>query len=156
MVYGLPTLAMRMGQYQESARRIAEFLDQHPKIADVRYPGLESFPQYELAHRQMVNEHGEFSPGSMMYFVVKEDDGSGRNGEQLIDWVAENSYCITLAVSLGQIKTLIECPYSMTHQMMPDEEKRERGMLPGGCRISVGLEDSSDLIADLSDALDSI
>ncbi|HMQ16179.1 MAG TPA: PLP-dependent transferase, partial [Phycisphaerae bacterium] len=67
-----------------------------------------------------------------------------------------NSYCITLAVSLGQVKTLIECPYSMTHAALPEEAKRQRGIVPGGIRLSVGLEDWHDLVADLRAALDAV
>jgi methionine-gamma-lyase len=153
LVYGLPTLATRMVNYQKSAHHVAKFLANHPKVAYVRYPGLESFPQYELAKRQMVDENGRFAPGSMLYFVLKDAGPNGERGERLIDWIAENSYCITLAVSLGQIKTLIECPYSMTHAALSPEKKQAAGLEPGGVRLSVGLEDWQDLMADLDAAL---
>ncbi|MBI4718299.1 MAG: aminotransferase class I/II-fold pyridoxal phosphate-dependent enzyme [Planctomycetes bacterium] len=153
LVYGLPTLAARMVNYQKSAMQISRFLERHPKVEMVRYPGLESFPQHELAKRQMRDDHGKFAPGSMMYFVVKDEVGSGRAAERLIDWAAENAYTLTLAVSLGQIKTLIEAPYSMTHSAIPDAEKRARGLVPGGIRLSVGLEDWHDIIEDLDAAL---
>jgi len=156
LVYGLPTLPNRMETYQNSARIVAEFLSGHPKVADVRYPGLESHPQYALARKQMVDPAGRFAPGFMIHFVVKDDDANGTRGERFIDWIADKSYCITMAVSLGQIKTLIECPYSMTHAAMPEEVKRERGMVPGGMRISVGLENPNDIIAELADALDAV
>ncbi len=156
LVFGLPTLATRMVNYQKSAHRVARFLSEHPKVAEVRYPGLETFPQYELAKKQMRDERGHFAPGSMLYFVLREKDATGRNGERLMDWIAQNSYCITLAVSLGQIKSLIECPYSMTHSAMPEAERRARGMVPGGCRLSVGLEDYNDIIGDLKAALDAL
>ncbi len=155
LVYGLPSLAARMVNYQKSAKRIAEFLEQHPKVAEVRYPGLESFPQYELARRQMRDERGNFAPGSMIYFVLQGSDGDDP-AARLADWIAANSYCITLAVSLGQVKTLIECPWSMTHSAVPDEVKRERGIAPGGVRLSVGLEDWHDIVADLERALDAV
>jgi cystathionine beta-lyase/cystathionine gamma-synthase len=153
LVYGLPSLAARMVNYQKSALRLARFLEQHPKVARVHYPGLQSFPQYELARRQMQDERGHFAPGSMLYFELKHAGPDGRAGIRLMDWIAQNSYCITLAVSLGQVKTLIECPYSMTHAAMPPEVKRERGIHPGGIRLSVGLEDWHDLVADLEAAL---
>ncbi|MBW7907007.1 MAG: PLP-dependent transferase [Phycisphaerae bacterium] len=156
LVYGLPSLAARMANYQKSAMRVARFLEEHPKVRRVRYPGLESFPQRELAHRQMLDEHGRFAPGSMLYFVLKDADERGESGARLIDWIAQNSYCITLAVSLGQVKTLIECPYSMTHAALPEEAKRQRGIEPGGIRLSVGLEDWHDLVADLQAALDAV
>ncbi len=156
LVYGLPSLATRMVNYQSSAIRVATFLADHPKIERVLYPGLETFPQHRLAQKQMRDYRNRFAPGSMVYFEVKDKDGTGTPAAKLIDWIAENSYCITLAVSLGQIKTLIECPYNMTHSSLPDAEKRERGIVPGGCRISVGLEDRDDIIDDLKLALEQI
>lgn len=156
LVYGLPSLPMRMATYQQTALEVAKFLSTQPKVAAVRYPGLESHPQHALAKKQMRDPDGEFAAGSMIYFVLHEPEGTGEKGAKLIDHVAENSYCITMAVSLGQIKTLIECPYSMTHAAIPDEAKRERGMMPGGCRLSIGLEDPKDIIKDLGEALDAI
>ncbi len=156
LVYGLPTLATRMVNYQKTALRVAEFLKAHPKVERVHYPGLPSFAQHDLARRQMRDYHGEFAPGSMIYFVVKDSGETGRPAERLIDWAAKNAYTLTLAVSLGQIKTLIEAPYSMTHAAMPESAKRERGLVPGGIRLSIGLEDWHDLIADLSAALEQV
>lgn len=156
LVYGLPTLATRMVNYQKSAHHVAKFLEQHPKVQSVVYPGLESFPQFALARRQMLDEAGRFAPGSMIYFVLKDAGPDGRRGERFIDWVAENAYCVTLAVSLGQIKTLIESPYSMTHSALSEEDKRALGLTPGGVRLSVGLEDWHDIIADLDAALAAI
>lgn len=156
LVQGLPTLATRMVNYQKSAMQIARFLEQHPKIEQVRYPGLKSFPQYELAWRQMRDYRGHFAPGSMIYFVVKDAQGKGEPAARLIDWAAEHAYTLTLAVSLGQIKTLIEAPYTMTHAAMPEAEKRARGLVPGGIRMSVGLEDWHDIIADLGEALERV
>lgn len=156
LVYGLPTLAARMANYQKTARYVAEFLEQHPKVRSVHYPGLDSFPQRELALRQMRDENGRFAPGSMVYFELADETEDGAKGAALMDWIARESYCITLAVSLGQIKTLIECPYSMTHAAVPPEVKIERGVRPGGIRLSVGLEDRHDLIADLGAALNAI
>ncbi len=156
LVYGLPTLAARMVNYQKSALRVAQFLSQHAKVARVHFPGLDSFPQHELARRQMRDEHGGFAPANMVYFVLKDARADGVVGQRFVDWIAGNSYCITLAVSLGQIKTLIECPYSMTHASLPPELKLQRGIVPGGVRLSVGLEDWHDLVADLDAALAAI
>jgi cystathionine beta-lyase/cystathionine gamma-synthase len=155
-VYGLPTLATRMVNYQKSALRVAQFLEKHPKVQEVHYPGLESFPQYDLAQRQMRDDRGEFAPGSMIYFVIKDAEGVGKPAERMIDWAAKNAYTLTLAVSLGQIKTLIEAPYTMTHSAMPEAEKREWGLVPGGVRVSIGLEDWEDIIADLQAALEQV
>ncbi|MCS6806864.1 MAG: aminotransferase class I/II-fold pyridoxal phosphate-dependent enzyme [Acidobacteriota bacterium] len=157
LVYGLPTLATRMVNQQKSALRIAQFLERHPKVARVSYPGLESFPQYELARRQMVSYDGKFAPGSMIYFVLKGDEKTANEAaERFIDYIATYAYSITLAVSLGQIRTLIEEPYSMTHSALPDEVKRQRGLEPGAIRLSVGLEDWHDIIEDLRVAFEHV
>lgn len=154
-VYGLPTLSTRMINMQKTAHKVARFLQEHPKVEKVRYPGLELHPQFELAKRQMQNFEGKFSPGAMLYFQLKDHDerSASERAEKLIDYIADHAYTITLAVSLGQIKTLIESPYSMTHSALPDDEKRKRGMVPGGVRLAIGLEDWHDIIEDLRDAL---
>jgi cystathionine beta-lyase/cystathionine gamma-synthase len=157
LVYGLPTLATRMVNQQKSAMRVAQFLEQHPKVARVSYPGLETFPQYDLARRQMFNYDGKFAPGSMIYFVLNGDErATNAAAERFIDFIATHAYSITLAVSLGQIRTLIEEPYSMTNSALPDEVKRQRGLEPGGIRLSIGLEDWHDIMEDLRVALDQV
>jgi len=156
LVYGLPTLAARMANMQKTALRVAEFLSKHPKVASVSYPGGECFAQKNLARRQMVSPEGKFAPGSMLYFVLKGADGKPSRAEKLVDYLAEHAYSITLAVSLGQIKTLIEHPFSMTHSALPDEQKRAFGMHPEGIRISIGLEDWHDIIRDLELALERV
>lgn len=153
LVHGLPTLATRMDNAQKTATKIAKWLEQHPKIERVSYPGLESFPQARLARRQLTDPRGRFAPGAMIYFEVKDPKGDGHPGARVIDWIAEHAYSITLAVSLGQVKTLIEHPFSMTHSALPDADKEKGGVHPGGIRLSVGLEDADDLIADLDAAL---
>lgn len=153
LVYGLPTLAARMVNQQKSAMKVAQFLENHPKIARVLYPGLESFPQYELARSQMRSYDGKFAPGSMLYFQLKEENGGNEAAEKFIDFIAEHAYTITLAVSLGQIRTLIENPFSMTHSALPVEQKVAKGIEPGGIRLSLGLEDWHDIIGDLDAAL---
>jgi cystathionine beta-lyase/cystathionine gamma-synthase len=156
MVYGLPTLAARMANMQKTAQRVAEFLCRHPKVASVSYPGAECFAQKALARRQMVSPDGKFGPGSMMYFVLKEAENKQSRAEKLVDYLAEHAYSITLAVSLGQIKTLIEHPFSMTHSALPDDQKRRLGLNPEGVRLSVGLEDWHDIIRDLELALEGV
>ncbi|HUU15300.1 MAG TPA: PLP-dependent aspartate aminotransferase family protein [Terriglobia bacterium] len=156
LVYGLPTLATRMVNQQKSAHRVAKFLCEHPKVREVQYPGAEGFAQKELAHRQMADPEGKFAPGSMLYFVLKETDSKPSRAEKLVDYLAEHAYTITLAVSLGQIKTLIEHPFSMTHSALPDEQKRAFGMDPDGVRLSIGLEDWRDIIRDLEIALEKV
>lgn len=153
LVYGLPSLATRMVNYQKTALHVASFLEKHPKVERVLYPGLDSFPQRELAHRQMRDTKGRFCPGSMLYFVLRDAGPRGERAVRLVDHIAAHAYSISLAVSLGQIKTLIECPFTMTHSAMPAEAKQRHGVVPGGIRISCGLEDWEDIVADLREAL---
>ncbi|MCL4523549.1 MAG: PLP-dependent transferase [Acidobacteria bacterium] len=150
LVYGLPTLATRMVNQQKTALHVAEFLLKQPKVASVVYPGLPNFPQLALAKQQMVSYDGKFAPGSLLYFELKGAAGNADDaGVRFVDYIAEHAYTITLAVSLGQIKTLIENPYSMTHAAVPPEEKMKSGLRPGGIRLSLGLEDWHDITADL-------
>jgi cystathionine beta-lyase/cystathionine gamma-synthase len=154
LVYGLPTLGARMANQQKTALKVAQFLESHPAVERVFYPGLDHFPQKALAHRQMVSYDGKFAPGSLVYFILKDAPGSSGAADRLVNYIAENSYTITLAVSLGQIKTLIENPFSMTHFNLPPEEKLASGIHPGGIRLSIGLEDWHDLLEDLKAALE--
>jgi cystathionine beta-lyase/cystathionine gamma-synthase len=156
LVYGLPTLATRMVNQQKTAQHVAKFLSAHPKVARIAYPGSGSLSQKALAHRQMTNPDGKFAPGGLLYFVLKNGGGRESKAEKLVDYLAEHAYTITLAVSLGQIKTLIEHPFSMTHAALPDEEKMAFGLDREGVRISIGLEDRHDIIRDLELALEKV
>ncbi|HPG56915.1 MAG TPA: aminotransferase class I/II-fold pyridoxal phosphate-dependent enzyme [Candidatus Wallbacteria bacterium] len=154
LVYGLPTLDIRMRKQQATAMQVAEFLEKHPKIARVSYPGLKSHPQYKIARKQLVDCDGNFAPGSMLYFVIKgKPAAASKSGSVIIDHLAEKSLVITLAVSLGMIKTLIEHPSSMTHAAIPINEQEKFGIDPGGIRLSMGIEDACDIICDLENAL---
>ncbi len=137
---GLKTLSIRIDKAQQNAQKIAEYLENHPKIQWVLYPGLPSHPQYELAKKQMSG------PGSMMSFEVK---GGLEAGKKVMD----NVKLALLAVSLGGIETLIQHPASMTHSKLSKEEKTEAGITDGLVRLSVGIEDVDDIIADLDQAL---
>ncbi|HOD42357.1 MAG TPA: aminotransferase class I/II-fold pyridoxal phosphate-dependent enzyme, partial [Candidatus Wallbacteria bacterium] len=129
LVYGLPTLDIRMRKQQATAMQVAEFLEKHPKIARVSYPGLKSHPQYKIARKQLVDCDGNFAPGSMLYFVIKgKPAAASKSGSVIIDHLAEKSLVITLAVSLGMIKTLIEHPSSMTHAAIPINEQEKFGI----------------------------
>ncbi len=156
LVYGLPSLAVRFRQQMETARKVAEFLERDSRIARVGYPGLESYPQRSLAQRQMRDYDGRFAPGTLMYFIPKGRTTADRQrkARRIVNVIARNAYTITLAVSLGNIRTLIEHPASMTHSSIPAEEQLARGMDPGGIRLSIGLERAEDLIFDLRKALD--
>jgi cystathionine beta-lyase/cystathionine gamma-synthase len=155
LVYGLPSLPTRMRQQMESAREIATFLARDPRVAYVNYPGLSNFPQSELARRQMRDFEGNFAPGSLLYFGLKARTPHARHdkGEKFINDIAVNAYTITLAVSLGQIRTLVEHPSSMTHSAIPLDQQIKCGMDPGGIRLSIGLEDPRDIVHDISMAL---
>jgi methionine-gamma-lyase len=140
---GLKTLAVRMERSCANAQKIAEFLEQHDKIDKVYYPGLKSHPGHEIAAKQMRGF------GGMVGFDVK---GGKEAGKSLMNSV---KLCI-LAVSLGDVDTLIEHPGSMTHSGYTDEELKESGINPGFVRLSVGLEHADDIIDDLKQALDMV
>ncbi|HBX52542.1 MAG: methionine gamma-lyase [Bacteroidetes bacterium RIFOXYA12_FULL_35_11] len=140
---GVKTLAIRIERAQENAMKVAKFLQSHPKIEWLRYPGLETHPQYELAKKQMKG------PGSMMSFGLK---GGFEAGKKLMD----NVHLALLAVSLGGVETLIQHPASMTHAAVSKENKLAAGITDDLVRFSVGIEDVEDIIADLKHGLDKI
>ena len=140
---GLKTLAIRIDRAQDSAIAIAEFLENHPKVAWVKYPGLKSHPQFELGRKQMAG------PGAMISFELK---GGLTAGKVLMN----NVKLMLLAVSLGGIETLIQHPASMTHSKMEAASRHQAGITDGLVRLSVGIEKDSDLIGDLKQALDKI
>jgi methionine-gamma-lyase len=138
---GLKTLAIRIERSQQSALEIARWLEARPDVAWVRYVGLPSHPQHELAAKQMAGF------GSMISFELK---GGMEAGVKLMDGVK----LAMLAVSLGGVETLIEHPASMTHAGVPRKEREEAGITDGLVRYSVGIEDTADLIEDLRRALE--
>lgn len=140
---GLKTLAIRMEKHCENAMQVAEFLEQHPAVEIVYYPGLKSFPQYELARQQMR------LPGAMIAFEVRGGVAAGKH-------LMNNVQLCTLAVSLGDTETLIQHPASMTHSPYSKEEREAVGITDGLVRLSVGLEDVEDIIADLKAVLDTL
>ncbi len=154
LTYGLPTLALRMEKQQDAAVRVAEFLELHPKVGRVSYPGLDSFPQKDLAVRQMRDIDGNFAPGCMIFFVMDgTPEESYNKAVKVINHIADHALSVTLAVSLGQIRTLVEHPASMTHSGIPAEEQIKAGIDPGGIRLSLGIEDVRDILSDLEKAL---
>jgi cystathionine beta-lyase/cystathionine gamma-synthase len=155
LVYGLPSLAVRFKQQIQTTQRVAEFLERDKRIGAINYPGLDSFRQRTLAHAQMQHYDGQFAPGTLMYFIPRGSTPQERHrkADRLVNYIADNSYTMTLAVSLGNIRTLIEHPGSMTHSSIPPEEQLRRGIDPGGIRLSIGLENSEDIIHDLEQAL---
>lgn len=154
LTFGMPTLGVRMKAMQEGAMEIAQFLADHSKVRRVNYPGLESHPQHEIARRQMRDFKGDFAPGSMLYFELDTDAPAAI--ERFTGHAGDNCYCLSLAVSLGHVSTLMENPYNMTHLLMPDDEKEAIGLKQSGIRLSVGLEEPADIIDDLKQCLDKL
>lgn len=140
---GMKTLEVRMERHCQNAQKVAEFLDQHPKVKSVAYPGLASFPQKAISDKLMSH------PGAMICFEVEGGMESGRT-------LMNNLHLCTLAVSLGDTETLIEHPASMTHSPYSPEERAASDISDGMVRLSVGLENIEDIIADLQHGLDCI
>jgi cystathionine beta-lyase/cystathionine gamma-synthase len=140
---GTKTLSIRLERQSANAQVIAEFLQGHPKVERVAYPGLESFPQHALAKSQASGF------GAMLWFEVK---GGVRAGKKLMDSV---KLC-TLAENLGSVETLITHPVTMTHADVDAAERKRVGITDGLVRLSVGLEDVEDLVEDLRAALDKV
>ena len=156
LVFGLPTLAARIKFQQESAGKVAAFLESHPKVKFVNYPGLKSHPQHEIALRQMRDYDGNFAPGTMMFFNLRAHGSDIEAGRKFLARLAEDAQAVCVAVSLGHTRTLVEHPWSMTHFIIPERQKLEKGVLPGGMRLSIGLEHPDDIMADLEEALKAI
>ncbi|MBI3651148.1 MAG: cystathionine gamma-synthase [Acidobacteria bacterium] len=139
---GTKTLAVRMRQHDDNGRQVAQFLAEHPQVKKVYYPGLKSHPQHELARRQMSGFGG----------MLALETGSLENAGRVLEAV---KLC-TLGESLGGVETLISHPATMTHASVPASERTRLGITDGLVRLSVGIEDVEDLIADLDQALNKI
>lgn len=137
---GIKTLSVRVQRSVDNAKQIASFLDSHSKVGSVKYPGLKSHPQHELAGRQM----DDF--GAMLSFTLKDD-----SIEAAVNFMS-NTKIFTLAESLGGVESLISHPASMTHGSIPKDVREKAGLKDSLIRISVGIEDAEDLIADLDQA----
>lgn len=136
---GIKTLPLRMRQHDANGRAVAAFLSEHPKVERVHYPGLPSHPQYELACRQMSGFGG----------MISFDVGSLEKARTVLESVR----LCSLAESLGGVETLISHPATMTHAIVPPQERQRLGITDGLVRVSVGCEDVEDIIADLDQAL---
>jgi len=136
---GIKTLSVRMERHESNGRAVAEHLTKHPKVRKVNYPGLASHPQHALAKKQMSGF------GAMISFEL----GSFENAEAFLGKVR----LCSLGESLGGVETLISHPATMTHAAIPEEERNRLGVTPGLVRISVGIEDLEDILADLDQAL---
>ena len=143
IIRGMKTFEIRMERHCKNARKVVEFLNNHPKIERVYYPGLETHPGYEIAKKQMKDF------GAMISFELK---GGFEAGKTLLNSL---KLC-SLAVSLGDTETLIQHPASMTHSPYTKEEREAAGITDGLVRLSVGLENVEDIIADLEHGLEKI
>jgi cystathionine gamma-lyase len=137
---GIKTLAVRMRQHEENARIVAKYLAEHTRVEKVYYPGLPSHLDYELAKRQMSGF------GGMVSFQLK-------GGYEDVDKLVRRFKVITLAESLGGVESLVSHPASMTHGSIPKEIRESRGLTDTVLRLSVGIEDAEDILADLQQAL---
>ncbi|MBC6492533.1 trans-sulfuration enzyme family protein [Flavihumibacter stibioxidans] len=140
LTQGMRTLELRMDRHCSNAMAVARYLENHPAIAKVMYTGLESHPDFEVAKKQMKH------PGGMLSFELK---GGVETGKQFIDRL---QMC-TRAVSLGTVDTLISHPASMSHASIPKAEREGYGITDGLIRMSVGIENIEDILADLTQAL---
>jgi len=137
---GLRTLPLRMERHAANALKVARFLERHPKVARVSYPGLPSHPQHNLAARQMSGGGGMVS-----FFVKGSPEGTVKTLERV--------RYFALAESLGGVESLVSHPWTMSHASIPEPLRRAAGITPELVRLSVGIEDASDLIGDLDQAL---
>ncbi len=138
---GIKTLHLRMERHSENGRKIAEYLKSHPKVESVYWPGFEGTEQYEIARKQMKDF------GGMLSFILKEDS------QDAAFEVLKKLHYFSLAESLGGVESLAGHPASMTHASIPKEERLKSGLKDSLIRLSVGVEDVEDLIADLEQAI---
>jgi cystathionine gamma-lyase len=140
---GIKTLAIRMKQHEQNAIKIAHYLEAHPKVERVFYPGLESHPQHQIAKKQMKGF------GGMITFLMKGGIKESRN-------FLENVKVFSLAESLGGVESLVDHPAIMTHASIPKEVREQLGLFDNLIRLSIGIEDVDDLIADLEKAFSKV
>ena len=146
---GIKTLPMRMRTHNYNGFCLANFLERHPKVSKVFYPGLPSHPQYKLACKQMLTPLGFPGFGGMLSFELKDE----QKLEGFIDYLISHSF-VELAVSLGCAGTLVQIPYLMTHGKISEEEKLKKGITKGLIRVSVGIEHYKDIENAFREALD--
>ncbi|QUG42373.1 methionine gamma-lyase [Psychrobacillus sp. INOP01] len=143
LIRGLKTLHIRMDRHSENASKVFDFLKAHPSVENIYYPFDVDNPQYHVAKRQMK------AAGGLISFTIK---GGVKQAQKLMNELR----LIKIAVSLGDAETLIQHPYTMTHSVVPEKERLEMGITGGLLRLSVGLENSSDIIEDLQQALSNV
>ena len=144
MIQGLETLSLRVERHVENAQKVAEWLEKHPKVEYVNYPGLKSSKYHEIAKKYFTRGFG-----GVLTFKVK---GDSKNADTLID----NVKLISHLANVGDAKSLIIHPAATTHEQLSPEDQIASGVVPGSVRISVGIEHIDDILADLEQALGAI
>ena len=144
LIQGLETLSLRVERHVENAQKVAEWLEKHPKVEYVNYPGLKSSKYHEIAKKYFTRGFG-----GVLTFKVK---GDAKNADTLID----NVSLISHLANVGDAKSLIIHPAATTHEQLSPEDQIASGVIPGLVRISVGIEHIDDILADLEQALDKI
>jgi O-acetylhomoserine (thiol)-lyase len=148
LIQGLETLSVRMERHVSNAQAVAEHLDEHPMVENVAYPGLPSSPYHDLAQKYMPK-----GPGAIFTFELSPDGQAPRAaGETFIETLQLFSHL----ANVGDARSLVLHPASTTHQQLSEEEMRSSGITPGMIRLSIGLEDTDDLLWDLDQALHAI
>jgi O-acetylhomoserine (thiol)-lyase len=144
LIQGLETLSLRVERHVQNTLALAQWLEKHPKVERVNYPGLESSESYELAKRYLPK-----GAGGVLSFIVKGDKSKAGT-------VVNNLQLVSHLANVGDAKTLIIQPAATTHQQLSDEAQRAAGVYPSLLRVSVGLEHIDDIIADFEQALEKI
>src|SRR5215470_495363 len=152
LLQGLETLPLRMDRHVANARKVAEFLETHPRVAWVNWPGLKSSPYYELARKYMRAVDGEPGASSVMTFGIKS--GTGRTSSQAAEKFIDSLQFVSHLANIGDAKSLVIHPASTTHRQLSEEEQRAAGVLPEMIRLSIGIESVDDILWDLDQALE--
>ena len=151
LLQGLETLHLRMERHVTNARKVAEYLEQHPRVAWVNWPGLKSSPYYALARKYLRPVDGEPGASSVMTFGVK--GGAGRSSSQAAEKFIDSLQFVSHLANIGDAKSLVIHPASTTHRQLSEEEQRAAGVLPEMVRLSIGIESIDDILWDLEQAL---
>jgi O-acetylhomoserine (thiol)-lyase len=152
LLQGLETLHLRMDRHVANARRVAEHLEKHPRVAWVNWPGLKSSPYYDLARKYLRSVDGEPGASSVMTFGIKSS--AGKSSSQAAEKFIDNLQFVSHLANIGDAKSLVIHPASTTHRQLSEEEQRAAGVLPEMVRLSIGIESIDDILWDLDQALE--
>jgi len=151
LLQGLETLHLRMERHVANARKVAQFLEQHPRVAWVNWPGLKSSPYYALARKYLKTIDGEPGASSVMTFGIK--GGTGQTSSKAAENFIDNLQFVSHLANIGDAKSLVIHPASTTHRQLSEDEQRAAGVLPEMIRLSIGIESIEDILWDLDQAL---